>query len=108
MRSVFVYLYQKYKGIHKRSKVFPDPNLPQTSESSPDGKVRFISISINLGRGVEAADGVALALASERSWDQVTVHDWKATVWDCSSMGGTGLTSPASRYFSIRRNETRL
>lgn len=47
-------------------------------------------------------------LAAMRSCGHVTVQDWKAIVWDCCSMGGTGVTSLAFRYFSIRRIDTKL
>lgn len=42
------------------------------------------------------------------SCGQVAVQDWKATVLDCSSRGGTGLTSALFRYFSMRRKDTKL
>jgi hypothetical protein len=85
--------------------VFPDPSLPQISESSPSGKFSVISTSMNLCLGVDAADGAALP---DRSCGQVTVHDWKAIVCGWCSMGGTGDTSALLRYFSMRRMETML
>lgn len=95
--------------LPNRSKVFPDPSFPQMSDISPGGNWRVRSTSWNLCLGVEAVDpgkeGVALLL--ERSWGQVTVHDWKAIVCDCSESGRTGATSRDSMYFSIRRIETK-
>jgi hypothetical protein len=85
--------------------VFPDPSLPQISESSPSGKFSVMSTSINLCLGVDAADGAALP---ERSCGHVAVQDWKAIVCDWCSMGGTGATSAPLRYFSMRRMETML
>lgn len=36
------------------------------------------------------------------------MQDWKAIISDCSMSGGTGTISFESRYFSMRRMETRL
>jgi hypothetical protein len=98
---------EKYKP--RSNNVLPDPSFPQISESSPRGKFRDRSTRMNLCRGVFAAEGalVELLLASERSCGQVTVADWKATIWDWDSKGGTVDTSAPFKYFSIRRNETK-
>ena len=92
---------------HKRRSVFPDPNFPQISDSSPCGNVIERSIRTNLVLGVVAAEEALLAERA-RSCGQVTVAFCKAMVLSCSSAGGTGETSAPMRYFSIRRSETTL
>lgn len=92
-------------GIPNNINVFPDPSLPQISESSPSGKVSVKSMSMNLCLGVDAVDDAALL---ECSCGHVTVQDWNAIICDWCSMGETGATSAPFRYFSIRRMETML
>lgn len=90
---------------HKRRRVFPDPNFPQISDSSPGGNVIERSIKINLVLGVVATEEALLAERA-RSCGQVTVAFCKAMVLSCSSAGGTDETSAPMRYFSIRRRDT--
>jgi hypothetical protein len=72
------------------------------SERVPGGNLSVRSTRMNLWRGVDAADGVALALALEElrsCCGHVTVQDWKAIVWDCWSRGRTADTSAVPRYY---------
>ncbi len=93
-------------SVLKSIRVFPDPNLPQISESSPCGNLSERSTKRNFCLGVGAAE--APRLATVLSCGQVAVQDWNATVFDCWSRGGTASTSALFRYFSIRLNETKL
>lgn len=88
------------------NKVFPDPNFPQTSVNSPWGKFKVRSVRTNFCFGVGAMEGAVLVI--DRSWGQVSVQDWSAILFSWRSREGIALTSPPSRYFSIRRRETKL
>ena len=92
-------------GLPSNNSVFPEPNLPHMSESSPCGKFNDKSTRTNLCLEVDVAEGARpLAL---RSCGHVKVQDRNATALDCWSRGGTAITSAALRYFSIRRRETK-
>jgi hypothetical protein len=93
-------------SLPSNNSVFPEPNLPQMRESSPCGKFNDRSTKTNLCLGVDAAEGAKLLAL--RSCGHVKVQDWNATVLDCWSRGGTGITSAPLRYFSIRRREMKL
>jgi hypothetical protein len=51
-------------------RLFPDPNLPQTRESSPVGKVRFRLARVNFW-------GVLMGVESEAFRGHVTEHESK-------------------------------
>jgi hypothetical protein len=85
---------------------FPEPSRPHISDNSPSGNLRLRSARTNACRGVEAIDAALLPVV--RSFGQVTVQDWKATVRGCSRRGNTFVTSTPERYFSIRRRETKV
>lgn len=50
-------------NVPRSNRLFPDPSLPQTRESSPRGKLRDKSTSRNLCLGVDAAEGAMLVVA---------------------------------------------
>lgn len=96
-------------------RVFPDPRLPQMSESLPSGKRASMSCSSKpRAAGVLAPEGateVGLLLSLPSLRGQVTVAEMKAGVscaWGAEVIAaGLRETSGVWRYFSIRRRETR-
>lgn len=113
-------LYQGWRvegSVPRRRRVFPEPKEPQTRLIWCIGNRTVRSCSSNELAGVAApSSGSAAPLSSGVLLGQVTVADWKAITAGTSSSSSAGgpepswgrtVTSGVSRYFSIRRSETR-